>query len=250
MKTLVAIKRVVDAHIQVNINSDGKTLDLDGLKTTVNPFDENALEEAVRLKESGKVTEILAVTIGPQSNIEILRHALAFGADRALLLETEEDIQPLAAAKLLRTLVEEESPDLVLLGKKAIDDDAGQTGQMLAGLLGYPQATSISSLSIQDNDLIAVREIEGGTEKLSLSFPALVTADLRLNQPRFIKLPNLMKARKLPIEIRNVDDFKIDITPKLTTIFFKDPPKRKPSVVVNSVKELVEKLRDNEGITL
>ncbi|MCL5975823.1 MAG: electron transfer flavoprotein subunit beta/FixA family protein [Gammaproteobacteria bacterium] len=250
MKALVAIKRVVDAHIQVSINSDGTALELEGLKTAVNPFDENALEEALRLKESGHITEILAVTIGTQSNVEILRHALAMGADRALLLETNLYLVPLAAAKLLKALVLEESPEIVLLGKKAIDDDAGQTGQMLAGLLGYPQATSISSLSIEGKDLIVKREIEGGTERLSLRSPAVVTADLRLNEPRFIKLPNLMKARKLPIEILSVKNFNIDTTPKLKTIFFKEPPKRRPSVVVNSVKELVEKLRANEGITL
>lgn len=250
MKTLVAIKRVVDSNIKVNIKPGGEALDLEGLKTTVNPFDENALEEAIRLRETGQVSEILAVSIGSKASIEILRHALAMGADRALLLETEEVIQPLSAAKLLRKLVEKENPDLILLGKQAIDNDAGQTGQMLAGLLGYSQATYISSLNIENGGVQVTREIDGGTEKLSLSLPALLTTDLRLNEPRFIKLPNLMKARKKPVEVLNADEFGIDITPKLKTLYFSEPPKRKTSIAVNNVEELLEHLRKDEGITI
>lgn len=250
MKVLVAIKRVVDYNIKVNIKADGSALDLDGVKTGVNPFDENALEEAVRLKEAGEVSEIIAVTIGCAVNQDILRHALAMGADRALLVETDVEIQSLAVAKLLKELVAREQPDLILLGKQAIDDDAGQTGQMLAGLLNYPQGTYVSSIKTQGNKVTVIREIDGGTETLLLTLPAVITTDLRLNEPRFIKLPNLMQARKKPIETIDAQTLTSDIAPRLKTLQFNEPPPRKAGVTVDNIEELISHLRSNEGITL
>jgi electron transfer flavoprotein beta subunit len=196
MKILVAVKRVVDYNIKVRIKADGSNVDIDGVKMGINPFDENAVEEAIRLKEQGIATEVVVVSIGTAANQDVLRHSLAMGADRAILVETDADLQPLAVAKLLKAVVTREQPDLVILGKQAIDDDAGQAGQMLAALLDYPQGTFASALQFEGNEVVVTREVDGGTETLALALPAVITADLRLNDPRFVKLPNLMMARK------------------------------------------------------
>jgi electron transfer flavoprotein beta subunit len=250
MKILVAIKRVVDYNIKVRIKPDGSDVDIDGVKMSVNPFDENALEEALRLKEKGKATEIVAVSLGTQANQDVLRHALAMGVDRAMLVETDADLQPLAVAKLLKAVVEREQPGLVMLGKQAIDDDAGQAGQMLAALLQYPQGTFISTIDIENNEATVTREVDGGTERVALSLPAVVTADLRLNEPRFVKLPNLMMARKKPIETVNASELAADTAPRLKLLQANEPPARKPGIKVGSVAELLEKLRVNEGMEL
>jgi electron transfer flavoprotein beta subunit len=254
MKILVAIKRVVDYNIKVRVKADGSDVDIDGVKMSVNPFDENAIEEALRLKEQGKATEVIAISIGTAANQDVLRHALAMGADRAILIESAVGAQPLGVAKLLKAIVLREQPDLIMLGKQAIDDDAGQAGQMLAALLDYPQATFASGLSIekdQDNQTLHVtREVDGGTEVLALSLPAVVTTDLRLNEPRFVKLPNLMMARKKPIETINAADLNTDNAPRLKQLQVNEPPSRKPGIRVNSVAELLSKLRTHEGIRI
>lgn len=250
MKILVAIKSVVDHNIKIAITEDGSALELDGLKTSINPFDEHALEEAIRIKDSGKATEVVAVTLGTDANKDILRHALAMGADRAVLVETQEELQSLAVAKLLKVIVEREQPDLILLGKQAIDDDAGQTGQMLAGLLDYPQATFASSIKIHNKDLEVIREVDGGTESIVISLPAVLTTDLRLNQPRFINLSNLMKARKQTIEIQAIQDYEVDVTPRIKIVKFSEPPPRKVGIKVNNIDELLTRLRTNEGISI
>jgi electron transfer flavoprotein beta subunit len=250
MKILVAIKRVVDYNITVRIKPDGSNVDIDGVKMGVNPFDENALEEALRLKEKGKGSEVIAVSLGTAANQDVLRHALAMGVDRAVLVESDADLQPLGVAKLLKAVADREQPGLIILGKQAIDDDAGQAGQMLAALLQYPQGTFISSIEVEGNEAIVTREVDGGTEKLVLSLPAVVTADLRLNEPRFVKLPNLMQARKKPIETLSAADLATNIEPRLKLLRASEPPARKPGIKVGSVAELLEKLRVNEGIEL
>lgn len=250
MKILVAIKRVVDYNIKVRIKPDGSNVDIDGVKMSVNPFDENALEEALRLKEKGIATEIIAVSLGTAANHDVLRHALAMGVDRAMLVESNAELQPLAVAKLLKAIVDREQPDLIILGKQAIDDDAGQAGQMLAALLQYPQGTFISTIDINGNEAVVTREVDGGTEKLALSLPAVVTADLRLNEPRFVKLPNLMQARKKPIETLNAQELATNIEPRIKLLGASEPPARKPGIKVGNVPELLEKLRVNEGIEL
>jgi electron transfer flavoprotein beta subunit len=247
MKILVAVKRVVDHNVQVRIKPDGSDVDIGAAKMSVNPFDENAIEEAVRLKEKGVATEIVAVTLGGSANQDVLRHALAMGADRALLVETDAALQPLGVAKLLKAVVAREKPDLILLGKQAIDDDAGQTGQMLAALLGVAQGTFASSIAIENGEAIVTREIEGGTEQIAVKLPAVLTADLRLNDPRFVKLPNLMMAKKKPIETLNAADLGADIAPRLTQRQVSEPPARKPGIKVNNVQELVAKLHE-EGM--
>lgn len=248
MKILVAVKRVVDYNVKVRIKPDGSNVDIDGVKMGINPFDENALEEAIRLKEKGLATEIIAISLGSTTNQDVLRHSLAMGADRAILLEANSDLQPLAVAKLLKVVVEREQPDLILLGKQAIDDDAGQTGQMLAALLDYPQATFASSIQKEANILIVTREVDGGTETLALTLPAVITTDLRLNEPRFVKLPNLMMARKKPIETIDVTTLGTTVAPRLQLIKVAEPPVRKAGIKVNSVEELLNKLRAHEGI--
>lgn len=247
MKILVAVKWVVDHNIQMRIKPDGSDVDIAGVKMSVNPFDENAIEEAVRLKEKGVATDIVAVTLGSSANQDVLRHALAMGADRALLVETDAVLQPLGVAKLLKTVVEREKPDLILLGKQAIDDDAGQTGQMLAALLGVAQGTFVSSIAIENGEAIVTREIEGGTEQIAVKLPAVLTADLRLNDPRFVKLPNLMMAKKKPIETLSAAELGADIAPRLTQLKVSEPPARKPGIKVNNVQELVAKLHE-EGM--
>lgn len=248
MKILVAIKRVVDYNIQVRIKPDGSNVDIDNVKMGVNPFDENAIEEALRLKEKGIATEVIAVSLGTSANQDVLRHALAMGVDRAILLETDAELQPLAVAKLVKSVADKEQPDLILLGKQAIDDDAGQTGQMLAALMDYPQGTFTSELQVEGKEIIVTREVDGGTETLALTLPCVVTADLRLNDPRFVKLPNLMMARKKPIETLNAADLGLDVNPRLNLLQVSEPPARKAGIKVDSVEELVDKLRSHEGL--
>ena len=250
MKVLVAIKRVVDYNIKVRIKPDGSDVDIDNVKMGVNPFDENAIEEALRLKEKGIATEIVAVTLGGSINQDVLRHALAMGVDRAVLVESDAVLQPLGVAKLLKAVVEREQPSLVILGKQAIDDDAGQTGQMLAGLLGYGQGTFASTLAIENNEAVVTREIDGGSEQIAVTLPAVLTADLRLNEPRFVKLPNLMMARKKPIETISANDLGVDASPRLKQVQVSEPPVRKPGIKVGSVQELLEKLRTEHGMDL
>lgn len=250
MKILVAVKRVVDYNVKVRVKADSSDVDIQGVKMSINPFDENAIEEAIRLKEKGIATEIVAVSIGNAAHQDVLRHALAMGADRAVLVESENEVQPLGVAKLLKALVEKEQPQLVLLGKQAVDDDAGQVGQMLAALLDYPQGTFASAIDISGNEATVTREVDGGTETLALQLPAVITADLRLNAPRFVKLPNLMMAKKKPIETLAAASLSDDIAPRLRLLNVAEPPTRKAGIKVNSVTELLEKLRTEEGITL
>lgn len=250
MKILVAVKRVVDYNVKVRVKADGSDVDIQGVKMSINPFDENAIEEAIRLKEKGVATEIVAVSIGNAAHQDVLRHALAMGADRAVLVESENEVQPLGVAKLLKALVEKEQPQLVLLGKQAVDDDAGQVGQMLAALLDYPQGTFASAIDISGNEATVTREVDGGTETLALQLPAVITADLRLNAPRFVKLPNLMMAKKKTIETLAAALLSDDIAPRLRLLNVAEPPTRKAGIKVNSVTELLEKLRTEEGITL
>jgi electron transfer flavoprotein beta subunit len=250
MKILVAVKRVVDYNIKVRVKPDASDVDIDGVKMGVNPFDENAIEEALRLKEQGIAKEIVAVSFGTSANQDVLRHALAMGVDRAILVEADTVLQPLAVAKLLKSVAEREQPDLILLGKQAIDDDAGQVGQMLAALLQYPQATFASAIKQEGDQLTVTREVDGGTETLSITLPAVVTADLRLNDPRFVKLPNLMMARKKPIETIQLQELGVDIKPRLKLLKVSEPPARKAGIMVADVNELLSKLRAHEGIEL
>ena len=250
MKILVAIKRVQDYNVKVRPKSDGSDVDIDGIKMGINPFDENALEEALCLREKELATEITVVSIGDSKNEDVLRHGLAMGANRAILIESEEYLQPLGVAKVLKGLVEKEKPDLILLGKLALDSDAGQTGQMLAGLLNYPQGTFVSMIEIDNNKLIVTREIDGGTNILEMNMPAVLTADLRLNEPRFVKLPNLMMARKKTIEKVKASELANDTSTNLELLEVSVPPSRKAGIKVSSVEELLEKLKDNEGIKL
>ena len=250
MKILVATKRVQDYNVKVRPKSDGSDVDIDGIKMGINPFDENALEEALRIKEKIQSTEILVVSIGDSKNQDVLRHCLAMGADRAILINTESPLQPLGVAKILKGLVEKEKPDLILLGKLALDSDAGQTGQMLAGLLNYPQGTFVSKIEINNNKLTVTREIDGGTNVLEMNLPAVLTADLRLNEPRFVKLPNLMMARKKKIEEIKSSDLATDTQTNQEILEVTIPPSRKAGIKVKSVKELLDKLKDQEGIKL
>ncbi|WP_109477809.1 electron transfer flavoprotein subunit beta/FixA family protein [Paraburkholderia sp. C35] len=243
MKVLVAVKRVVDYNVKVRVKSDGTGVDVANVKMSMNPFDEIAVEEAVRLKEAGVVSEVVAVSCGVAQCQETLRTALALGADRAVLVESDEDLQPLAVAKLLKALVDREQPSLVLLGKQAIDDDSNQTGQMLAALAGLPQATFASKVIVADGKAAVSREIDGGAETLSLTLPAVVTTDLRLNEPRYVTLPNIMKAKKKPLETVKPGDLGVDVTPRLKTLKVSEPPKRSAGVKVADVKTLVEKLK-------
>lgn len=250
MKILVVIKRVVDHNIKVRIKPDGSDVDTHGVKMSINPFDENAVEEAIRLKEKGIASEVVVVALGNTTNQDVLRHALAMGADRAILIESGQDLQSLAVAKLLKVLVLREQVDLILLGKQAIDDDEGQTGQMLAALLDYPQATFASGIQVAGNEIEVIREVDGGIETLGLTLPAVITTDLRLNEPRFVKLPNLMMARKKTIETLDASELEADIQPRLKLIKVAEPPARKPGIKVNSVQDLLAKLRAHEGIQI
>ncbi|MBC8751523.1 electron transfer flavoprotein beta subunit [Paraburkholderia sp. WC7.3g] len=243
MKVMVAVKRVSDSNVKVRVRSDGLGVDVSNIKMSMNPFDEIAVEEAVRLKEAGVATEVIAVSAGVLQSQETLRTALAIGADRAILIESNEDPQPLAVAKLLKALVNKEQPSLVILGKQAIDDDSNQTGQMLAALANLPQATFASKVVVTDGKATVSREVDGGTETLSLTLPAVVTTDLRLNEPRYVTLPNIMKAKKKPLEIVKPEDLGVDVTPRLKTLKVVEPPKRGAGVKVHDVKTLVEKLK-------
>ena len=250
MKILVAIKRVQDYNVKVRPKSDGSDVDLEGIKMGINPFDENALEEALRLKEKELASEITVVSIGDEKNQDVLRHGLAMGADRAILVETNESLEPLGVAKVLKGLVDKEKPDLILLGKLALDSDAGQTGQMLAGLLDYPQGTFASKVDIENSKILVTREIDGGTNTLKMNIPAVLTADLRLNEPRFVKLPNLMMARKKTIEKLKVSELATNTSSRIKLLDVSVPPSRKAGIKVENVKELLIKLQDKEGIKL
>ena len=243
MKALVAVKRVVDANVKVGVKSDRTGVDIANVKMSMNPFDEIAVEEAVRLKEAGVATEVIAVSVGVTQAQETLRTALAIGADRAILVESNDSVEPLAVAKILKALVDKEQPQLVILGKQAIDDDSNQTGQMLAALAGLPQATFASKVTIADDRATVAREVDGGAETLSLQLPAVVTTDLRLNEPRYVTLPNIMKAKKKPLETVKPEDLGVDVTPRLKTLKVVEPPKRAAGVKVPDVKTLVEKLK-------
>ncbi len=248
MKALVAVKRVVDYNVKVRVKSDGSGVDIANVKMSMNPFDEIAIEEAVRLKEKGVVTEIIAVSCGVAQCAETLRTAMAIGADRAILVETAADLQPLAVAKLLKALVDKEQPGLVILGKQAIDDDCNQTGQMLAALGDWPQATFASKVAVVDGKLQATREVDGGSENLSLSLPAIITTDLRLNEPRYVTLPNIMKAKKKPMETFKPEDLGVDVAPRIKTLKVVEPPMRSAGIKVADVAALVDKLKNEAKV--
>ena len=248
MKVLVAVKRVVDFNVKVRVKPDGSGVDTANVKMSMNPFDEIAVEEAVRLKEKGIATEIVAVSCGAAACQETLRTALALGADRAILVETGVELQPLAVAKLLKAIAMKESPQLVIMGKQAIDDDANQTGQMLAALLDWPQATFASKVDVADSKATVKREIDGGLETLSMPLPAVITTDLRLNEPRYATLPNIMKAKKKPLETVTPDALGVDVTPRIVTLKVTEPPKRKGGGRVADAKELVAKLRNEAKV--
>lgn len=242
MKVLVPVKRVVDANVKVRVRSDGSGVDTANVKMAMNPFDEIAVEEAIRLKERGVADEVVAVSIGEAKCVETLRTALAMGADRAIHVSTDVPVQPLGVAKVLRAVVEREQPQLVIMGKQAIDDDSNQTGQMLAGLLGWPQATFVSRLQIENGEVEAGREVDEGIEIVRFRLPAVVTVDLRLNEPRYASLPNIMKAKRKPVDQTTPEELGVDVTPRLVCTRFEEPPKRKAGVKVESVRELVDKL--------
>jgi electron transfer flavoprotein beta subunit len=248
MKVLVPVKRVVDYNVKVRVKSDGSSVDIANVKMSMNPFDEIAVEEAMRVKEAGKATEVIAVSCGVTQCQETLRTAMAIGADRAVLVESDADLQPLAVAKLLKALVDKEQPQLVILGKQAIDDDCNQTGQMLAALLGWPQATFASKLVVEDGKAVVTREVDGGLETVSLKLPAIVTTDLRLNEPRYVTLPNIMKAKKKPLDVVKPEDLGVDVTPRLKTLKVAEPPKRSAGAMVPDVATLVAKLKNEAKV--
>ena len=243
MKVLVAVKRVVDYNVKIRVKGDGSGVELANVKMSMNPFDEIAVEEAIRLKEAGKVTEIVAVSVGPAQAQETLRTALAMGADRAILVKSDETVEPLGVAKVLKGVVEAEKPDLVFLGKQAIDDDSNQTGQMLSALLGWSQATFASKVELGEGSAKVTREVDGGLQTIDVKLAAIVTVDLRLNQPRYASLPNIMKAKKKPLDEKSPADFGADIAPRLKVLKTEEPGGRKAGVKVGSVSELVEKLK-------
>ncbi len=248
MKALVAVKRVVDYNVKVRVKSDQTGVDIANVKMSMNPFDEIAVEEAVRLKEKGVVTEVIAVSCGPTQCQETLRTAMAIGADRGILVETSEELQPLAVAKLLKALVDKEQPQLVILGKQAIDDDANQTGQMLAALADLPQATFASKVEIADGKASVTREVDGGLETIAITLPAVVTTDLRLNEPRYVTLPNIMKAKKKQLDTFKPEDLGVDVKPRLKTLKVTEPPKRGAGIKVPDVATLVDKLRNEAKV--
>ena len=248
MKVLVPVKRVVDYNVKIRVKADGSGVELANVKMSMNPFDEIAVEEAIRLKEKGTVSEIVAVSIGPQQAQETLRTALAMGADRAILVKTDVNCEPLAVAKILKAVVERENPNLVILGKQAIDDDSNQTGQMLAALLGWPQGTFAFRLDFAEGAVDVTREVDGGLQTVSLKLPAIVTTDLRLNEPRYASLPNIMKAKKKPLEELTPEGLGIDVTPKLTVLKVAEPPGRQAGVKVGSAADLVQKLKIEAGV--
>ncbi|MEA2951129.1 MAG: electron transfer flavoprotein beta subunit [Alphaproteobacteria bacterium] len=248
MKILVPVKRVVDFNVKIRLKTDGSGVELANVKMSMNPFDEIAVEEAIRLKEAGKASEIVAISIGPQQAAETIRTALAMGADRGILVKTDVAPEPLAVAKILKAIVEAEQPGLVIMGKQAIDDDCNQTGQMLAALLGWPQGTFASKIVIEGENLLVTREVDGGLQTVKLKSPAIVTTDLRLNEPRYASLPNIMKAKKKPIDEKTPESYGVDITPRLEVLKTVEPARRKSGVKVASVAELVSKLKNEAGV--
>jgi electron transfer flavoprotein beta subunit len=248
MKVLVPVKRVVDYNVKVRVKSDGTGVETANVKMSMNPFDEIAMEEAMRLKEAGVVTEVIAVSCGVQACQETLRTALAIGADRAILVQTDVELQPLAVAKLLQAIAKKEQPGLAILGKQAIDDDCNQTGQMFAALMGWSQATFASKVKIEGDNATVTREVDGGLETIAIKLPAVVTTDLRLNEPRYVTLPNIMKAKKKPMDVLTPDALGVDVSPRLTTLKVEDPPKRKAGVKVADAKALIEKLRNEAKV--
>ena len=248
MKVLVPVKRVVDYNVKIRVKPDGSGVELANVKMSMNPFDEIAVEEAIRLKEAGTASEIVVVSIGPQKAQETIRTALAMGADRGILVEADDLVEPLAVAKILKGVVGEEDPGLVIMGKQAIDDDANQTGQMLAALLGWAQGTFASDIEIGEGSISVTREVDGGLQTVALTMPAIVTTDLRLNEPRYASLPNIMKAKKKPLETKAPSDYGVDTAPRLEVVETLEPPKREAGVMVGSVEELVGKLRNEAGV--
>lgn len=244
MKLLVGVKRVIDYNVKARVKSDGSGVDLKNVKMSMNPFDEIAVEEAIRQKEAGLVSEVVLVSVGPQAAQETLRTGLAMGADRAILVKTDEIVEPLAVAKVLKSVVALEQPDMVFLGKQAIDDDANQTGQMLAGLLSWPQATFASAIKFSGGEAKVTREVDGGLQTIAVKLPAVLTVDLRLNEPRYASLPNIMKAKKKPIEEKSLDELGVDVTPRLKVLKVEEPEQRKAGIKLNSVSELVGKLKE------
>ncbi len=243
MKILVPVKRVIDYNVKPRVKADGTGVDLANVKMSMNPFDEIAIEEAIRLKEKGAATEIVAVSVGPAKAAETLRTALAMGADRAILIETDEDVEPLAVAKILKAIADEEAPGLVILGKQSISDDSNQTGQMLAALMGRPQGTGANTVEVDGDHVIVKREVDGGLQTVKLAMPAIVTTDLRLNEPRYASLPNIMKAKQKPMAIKTAADYGVDLTPRLKTLKVAEPPVRKAGEKVADVAALVEKVK-------
>ena len=248
MKILVAVKRVVDYNVKVRVKSDHSGIDIANVKMSMNPFDEIAIEEAVRLKEAGVASEIVVVSAGPTPCQETLRTALAIGADKAILVETDIELQPLAVAKLLKAICDKEQAQLILLGKQAIDDDSNQTGQMLASLMDIPQGTFVSKVLVENGKVNVTREVDGGLETIALTLPAVITTDLRLNEPRYVTLPNIMKAKKKPLEILKPEELGVDIAPRLKTLRVDEPPKRAAGIMVANVAELVEKLKNEAKV--
>jgi electron transfer flavoprotein beta subunit len=248
MKVLVAVKRVVDYNVKIRVNSDQTAVETSNVKMSMNPFDEIAVEEGIRLKEAGTASELIAFSVGPKQSQETIRTALAMGADRGILVETDIMVEPLAVAKCLKAIVEKENPDLVIVGKQAIDDDSNQTGQMLAALLGWSQGTFASNLILSDGSIKVTREVDGGLETVDLKMPAVVTTDLRLNEPRYASLPNIMKAKKKTIDVTNPEELGIDISPRLTVLKVEEPAKRLAGVMVEDVVQLVDKLRNEAKV--
>ena len=248
MKVLVPKKRVVDYNVKVRAKSDESGVDLNNVKMAINPFCEIAVEEAVRLQEAGKASEVIAVSIGSEASQEQLRTALALGADRAISIETDVEVEPLGVAKLLKAVIEKENPELIILGKQAIDDDSNQTGQMLAALLNLPQATFASEIVLKEGSIEVTREVDGGLQTLLLNLPAIVTTDLRLNEPRYASLPNIMKAKKKPLDVIKAEDLNVDVSPRQNTIKVSPPPERASGVIVETVDELVDKLRNEAKV--
>jgi electron transfer flavoprotein beta subunit len=248
MKVFVAVKRVVDFNVKIRVKADNTGVELNNVKMSMNPFDEIAVEEALRLREAGIAEEVVAVSMGVQQCQETIRTALAMGADRGILVKSDEALEPLAVAKLMKALVEAESPDLILVGKQAIDDDSNQTGQMLAALLGWPQGAFVSKIAIADGKAQVTREVDAGLESMSLDLPAVITVDLRLNEPRYASLPNIMKAKKKPIDEKTPEELGVDVTPRLKVLKVEDPPKRDAGVKVADVAELVDKLKNEAGV--
>ncbi len=248
MKILVPVKRVVDYNVKIRVKPDGSGVDLANVKMSMNPFDEIAVEEAIRLKEKGAATEIVVVSVGPQQAQETIRTGLAMGADRGILVKVDGEVEPLAVAKILKAIVDAEQPQLVILGKQAIDDDSNQTGQMLAALLGWGQGTFASKITPEDGAIAVIREVDGGLQTVKLKLPAIVTTDLRLNEPRYASLPNIMKAKKKPIDEKTAGDYGVDAAPRLTVVKVTEPPKRSGGVKVKDVQELVSKLKNEAGV--